>query len=302
VAQRPLSCVQYPVLYLSRLQRICSFPWYLKLRFGVRLVTAVCFYPATFPSEAEAPDETPSVRHHLMIVGLTLVMVIPKVSVCRPTPEEIGCCQTPKGQPEWPIRIRDEYPPSLSVRKAEVRWRTERRHRKETRLFVCCVFCLCVCETLSALVPATTTSHHAQGDRGYPAFPRRSGWRGGKALNVEGSPHVQFGFGLRGVQPSSEAHGSVSASDVSINWNDQLCDPTVPLVLSWIAVAAIDKRISARVVLPNSKTVGKTDSGQPCNRQGNCFPHPRQSWFGADFTRFSRRKKHRPCVCLVVFL
>jgi hypothetical protein len=40
-------------------------------------------------------------------------------------------------------------------------------------------------ETLSVACPvATTTSHHAQGDRGYPAFPRRNGWRGGKALNV----------------------------------------------------------------------------------------------------------------------
>jgi hypothetical protein len=46
------------------------------------------FLPGNVPVESpppreRAPDETPSVRHHLMIVGLTLVMVIP-VSVFSP--------------------------------------------------------------------------------------------------------------------------------------------------------------------------------------------------------------------------
>ena len=36
VAQRLLSCLQYPVLYLSRLQRIC-LSQYLKLQFSIRL-------------------------------------------------------------------------------------------------------------------------------------------------------------------------------------------------------------------------------------------------------------------------
>jgi len=151
-----------------------------------------------------------------MIVGLTLVMVIP-VSVFSRWVQNAN----KDDRSGLSVSVMN-IPRAFPCAKAVMRWRTRRRHRKETRhCQLACFFVFVLSldeETLSVACPvATTTSHHAQGDRGYPAFPRRNGWRGGKALNVEGSPHVQFGFGLRGVQPSSVAHGSVSASDVSIN-------------------------------------------------------------------------------------
>lgn len=84
MAQRPLSCVQYPVLYLSRLQRICVFPMIFEI--AIRCSPGdfgFCFCPA---NELPRPppllgerggQHAPSVRHHLMIVGLTLVMTPP---------------------------------------------------------------------------------------------------------------------------------------------------------------------------------------------------------------------------------
>jgi len=68
------------------------------------------------PAPKTKQKGTPSVRHHFMIVGLTLVTV----PVCSPFPPPRGR-EGAKGigrGPEWPIRIRDEYPPSLLASKA----------------------------------------------------------------------------------------------------------------------------------------------------------------------------------------